>query len=522
VLLPAPPEPPTPEQLAARLRAIEEENKRLTEKLETTTRVQDEQIRQLLERYRELSGRTGEGNEGEGSAEGAAAAPDDNPQASGSDSPVPDYSEGLFTPFNAVPGFPNSNRISTNRFPLKATFGPGFQLQSEDERFRLQIHYESQIESRVWGESGTDSAISGMYLPRQRIFFTGNITKPIEYELAINRGLNNINLLNAFVNFHFDDRFELRIGRFFTPIPYEQHAISNYWLLTPERSVYTTNLGLNRQIGAMAWGYLFEKQLDYAFGVFNGSRNSFENINNAMDLVGFLNVRPFQESEGAWSWARFLNLGTSVAFGHQDGSPVPVAFRIGAGSPDANIPGPATVPFLILNPDVVERGGRLFGSVHAAYFFRGLSLVSEWQYGFGNYTTPARSASEQVPFRGFYVAGGYFLTGEEIARRTRVKPRRPLIPVNNNEQRGPGAWEAVVRVSQLQIGDSIFTAAFADPRLWSNSATTTELGLNWYWNEYTKVYAFWLHGNFGDPVAFRPGDLRTTADMFWLRFQLYF
>ena len=65
-------------------------------------------------------------------------------------------------------------------------------------------------------------------------------------------------------------------------------------------------------------------------------------------------------------------------------------------------------------------------------------------------------------------------------------------------------------------------SGFADPNLWSNQAVTTELGLNWYWNEYIKMYMFWLHGEFADPVQYRPGGLQKTADMFWLRFQLYF
>ena len=94
-----------------------------------------------------------------------------------------------------------------------------------------------------------------------------------------------INLLNAFINLHFDDRFEVRFGRFFTPLTYDQYAISNYWLPTPERSVFTTNVGLSRQFGLMAWGYLFDKRLDYAAGVFNGSRNSFESLNSGVDFV---------------------------------------------------------------------------------------------------------------------------------------------------------------------------------------------------------------------------------------------
>ena len=125
---------------------------------------------------------------------------------------------------------------------------------------------------------------------------------------------------------------------------------------------------------------------------------------------------------------RFLNLGTSVAFGYQDQSPVPVSFRIGGGSPNGDVPGAGTTPFLILNPGVIERGDRLLGSVHSAYFYKSLSLIGEWQYGYGSYASPARPSSVQVPFSGFYVVGGYFLTGEHVERRTRVNPLRPFFP----------------------------------------------------------------------------------------------
>jgi phosphate-selective porin OprO/OprP len=63
-------------------------------------------------------------------------------------------------------------------------------------------------------------------------------------------------------------------------------------------------------------------------------------------------------------------------------------------------------------------------------------------------------------------------------------------------------------VSELRLGDKIFTSGFSDPNLWSNSAVTTELGMNWYCNEHFKIYMFWLHGEFGEPVMFRPGGLK--------------
>ncbi len=522
-------------ELEARYGAIEEQNRRLTEELQRTRAEQADQFRAILDR---LEGRPG-GPVAPAAAAGAdgplppappptpAPSPllpllDDAPRDTvDADTPVPDYTEGQFAPYAPAPGYSYPPRRPGGRQALGGTFGPGFRFSTEDEEFRLQIHYESQIEGRVWGQDQVP-ANSGIYLPRQRIFFSGNITRPIEYELAINRGFGSLNVLNAFVNLHLDDRFQFRIGRFFTPMLYDQYAISNYWLPTPERSIFTTNLSLNRQYGAMAWGYLLDKRLDYAAGVFNGSRNSFEPVANGLDFVGYLNARPFQESE-ALPWLRFLNVGTSVAYGDQDQAPVPASFRIAGGSPSADVPGPATTPFLILDRGVIERGDRLLGSVHAAYYHKSLSLIGEWQYGYGGYVAPGAQRSTRVPFRGYYVSAGYFLTGEQVERRTRVTPLRPFLTTRADQgRRGPGAWEAVARYSVLGLGDDVFTAGLADPALWSNQAATTELGLNWYWNDYIKIYMFWLRGDFADPVQYRPGQFQQTADMFWLRFQLYF
>ncbi len=504
------------ESLEERLHAAEAANKQVTEELAQIKKEHADQTNRLFSQLEELSRRLSDRSSPLDPASGGdeAVLPAAEGEASDDAETLPGIDE-------SVPDYFDLDVTSPRAVPQETVFGPGFQMQSQDESFRLQIHYESQIEARVWSRADQVPANSGFLLPRQRFFFNGDITKLIEYELAINRGVNNINLLNAFINFHFDDRLKFRIGRFFTPLPYDQYAISNYWLLTTERSLFTTNLSLNRQIGAMAWGYLLDKRLDYAAGAFNGSRNSFQNLNQNVDFVGYLNVRPFQNSE-LFSFADNLNLGASTAYGNQDQSPVPVTFRIGAGSPDANVPGIATVPFLVLHPDVMERGERLLGSVHAAYFSGGLSVIGEWQYGFGEYASAGRPSSDRVPFSGFYVMTGYFLTGEQVERRTRVKPLRPLVPLAKDEQRGIGAVEPIARVSQLRLGEEVFTAGFADPSIWSNSALTTEVGVNWYWNDYIKFYFLWLNGQFGDPVQYRPGQLQKSAEMFALRCQLYF
>ena len=231
-----------------------------------------------------------------------------------------------------------------------------------------------------------------------------------------------------------------------------------------------------------------------------------------MDVVAYVNALAVFRNRSAAARAVLERVGPRSPTGARARPPSPahVPRRRRISPEDTNIPSIATTPFLILNSNVSpEQGNRLVGSVHSAYFYKSLSLIGEWQYGYGNYASPG-TGQVLIPYSGYYVSAGYFLTGEEIERRTRVKPLRPFLPVSKDERRGLGAWELAGRVSQLRLkarrssrpGSLILS-------LWSNSATTTELGANWYWNEYIKFYMFWLHADFGQHlVQFRPGQFQ--------------
>jgi phosphate-selective porin OprO and OprP len=112
---PPPTSPTSVDQIAERLRATEEMNKKLAEKLERTAREHDEQMRQLLEKYGDLSKRLIDGKAGGGQKGGDAGGaslwmdnnrainpdspvPDDSSQAADPSSPVPDSREGLSAP----------------------------------------------------------------------------------------------------------------------------------------------------------------------------------------------------------------------------------------------------------------------------------------------------------------------------------------------------------------------------------------------------------------------------------------
>lgn len=499
--------------LHERVRTLEELNRRLAAQLEAAEARHQQQMQAVLEQLEALRGRTasppgagsGAATEGDSVTAGSPASP-----AAIRAGAVPSYRE-VSTPPAGEP-----------RRSLRGSFDQGFEFQTEDGEFTLQIHEETQLDYRAFDPTGEEFARSAFYLPRARILFTGRVTKPWEYMFALNQGFaNNFAVLDAWVNYRPDDRIQFKFGRFMTPFNYEQFAIQNLWLIAPERSLFTANLGLNRMLGAQMWGFLFDKRLDYAVGVFDGPRNSFEDFNDAKDVMAYVNIRPFQNWDG--SAVEFLNIGGSFTYGMQDNPLVPASWRVASNASNAGTADRAAPPFYIFDRGVEERGDRAFWSAHVAYFYKQLSVLADYNGAILRYAPSNEAPSSFViPTHGFSVAAGYFLTGEEVERRTIIEPRRDFDL--RRGRFGLGAWELVGRYSMLNFDRDILNPQLTDPDLWSHEAWVTNLGVNWYLNRFVKVVLDWQHADFGRPVAYDLEPLRRsrTNDLFWVRVQIYF
>jgi phosphate-selective porin OprO and OprP len=391
--------------------------------------------------------------------------------------------------------------------PAKVKFGPGFQVGTEDDEYQFQFHNLTQLDGRFYEQGGQDPVRDTFTFPREWLIFSGRLTRPYEYFVATAFGFDSFNLLDAFLNVHYDDRLQFKIGRYKTPFTYEFYTEPINGLINPERSLFFNNFGLNRDLGLMAWGQdLFQKRLDYAVGIFNGTRNGFLNLNDAMVVASYLDVRPFGDLDG--SALQFFHIGGSVFAGDEVNLPIPPTLRTNVATTGNNTLG---IPFLSFNS----------WSLHTAWYYEQLSLIAEWQSGFQDYALASNLARRtNVPVQSFYAQAGYFLTGETVSARGAVKPLRPFDL--RHGQFGPGAIELAGRYSTLDVGREVFTNGLADPGLWSNRAYLADLGINWYWTQYIKVYLGWEHGEFGDPVRFAPGRRQLTSDLFWFRFQVYF
>jgi phosphate-selective porin OprO/OprP len=399
----------------------------------------------------------------------------------------------------------------------------GFKFSTQDGEYSLGIRMMEQLDAKAYSQPAPGFAGSGIYNPRSRFYLEGHLTKPIQYEISFQQTYDSVNLLDAYLNFNYDSRFQLRFGRYKTPFTYEWYRIHIWDLLAPERSLFATNFEGQRRFGVMGWGTAFENRLEYAVGSFDTQRNGYQAFNSLQDVMAFINFKPFYNQERG-SLLRDLQFGGSVDAGHENQPLSPAVLRTNSppsptGVSSIGATNAATVPFLAFNPGVTEHGDRALWELHTAWYYGGLTLLGAWQSGFESYGR-AGGATDQIPINGWFLQAGYLITGETIRDRTLVDPLRPfdLRP----GRFGYGAFEPTARYSELTVDRRVFTDGLADPTLWTNQAKLVDVGVNWYLNKFVKIYIDWEHAIFANPVFSNNGPAKRSNDLFWLRTQVYF
>ena len=78
-------------------------------------------------------------------------------------------------------------------------FGEGLEFRTDDDEYRLQFHNLTQAEFRGFPTANQGILQSQFYIPRQRWYFTGDLTKNVGFYTVINRGYGSLDLLDAFM-----------------------------------------------------------------------------------------------------------------------------------------------------------------------------------------------------------------------------------------------------------------------------------------------------------------------------------
>lgn len=175
---------------------------------------------------------------------------------------------------------------------LQAGYDGGFFIKSSDENFLIKIngrmqfrwtHYNVQSTNRYLQPRLRKNDSTGFDFTRAWVSFQGHAYSPnLTYllQLRSDEGTGyDTRLRDAYINYRFDDAFQLQAG-YFKIAALQQRATSSAELQFVSRSMTHAVFDLSRGVGVRVWGKLFEKRLEYFFDVLNALNAPGNTIGN--------------------------------------------------------------------------------------------------------------------------------------------------------------------------------------------------------------------------------------------------
>jgi phosphate-selective porin OprO/OprP len=399
----------------------------------------------------------------------------------------------------------------------------GFYIQSEDENFVLRLTGQMQADFRGYLDNHDTTDITTFLMRRARLGIEATLLKAYEFRLLPDFASTNSStagqVQDAYINVHYVDWLQVEGGKFKQPFSYEQ-LIQDRFVPFMERSMID-QLVPQRDVGAMIHGRnLLGNRLDYGVSIFNGeiNNNPTTDQNNNKDLAWRVAVRPF-EGEDPIEYLRGLQIGMAGTVGKEAESLSSLVLRT-----------PLQVPWFQFNSTARLDGMRVRYSPEVVYFYGPLGAAAQYfsddMQIRPNSVGPGFRELIDLPTQGFYVMTTYLLTGE-----VRREYSAPVVPLRNFDPLhpigSPGAIELVARVSKLHLNSKVFAPGpsnLSDPLKFSNGATETTVGVNWYLNAWVRLQFNWEHAWFEEPVLLgtNPGGRLKTQDTLATRFQVIF
>ncbi len=338
-------------------------------------------------------------------------------------------------------------------------------------------------------------------LRRARLIFEGKFNNLFSYviqpELA-----GTIQILDANVNAALSPAFNVRVGKFKTPVGLEQLQ-SDPVAFFNERSV-ATNLTPNRDVGVQFHGDVLDKTLNYTVALLNGVPDAGNNTTGSADFDSDKTVAvrlfatPFaNDKESA------LN-GLGVGFAGSVGDYATASGRTSGYRTDGQ------QTFFAYDSSVVANGQGFTWSPQAYFYGGPLGILAEYV---GSTIEVQRGALpvREVKNHGYNLSFGYVLTGEDSTYRG-VTPKTAFNPTAGTW----GAFEIVARVAGVDIDDTVFagTAAerLANPNTAATKLTTYGLGLNWHLSRSVRTNFDFFRNDFDLAPGAAPAANALIAD----------
>lgn len=348
------------------------------------------------------------------------------------------------------------------------------ELASSDGATSLRLRGLVQADYR-WYDAANNPADTFL-LRRARLFIEGKFNHVFTYVVQPEFA-GTVQILDASVNAAISPAFNVRAGKFKTPVGLEQLQ-SDSAAFFNERSV-ATGLTPGRDVGLQIQGDVLGKRLNYTVALLNGVPDGGNNITGGLDfdsdqsVAARLFATPFVNDADAFFNGLGLGLGLSA------GDYATASGRAANYRTDGQQAYFTYLTSTTAAADNVNAAGRGFTWSPQACFYRGpFGLMAEYvgsSIDLQRGTDPVR----EVRNHAYNFSLGWVLTGEDSTYRG-VTPKTVFNPAAGTW----GAFEVVARVAGVDIDDTVFNGGtasrLANPNVSATKLTTYALGLNWF------------------------------------------
>jgi phosphate-selective porin len=312
----------------------------------------------------------------------------------------------------------------------KLGYKKGFYFETADKKFsmmmngRLQMRYGYEDRDNIH-DSEEQQDDSSFRIRRARLKWSGKAFEHFKYkiELALAStgtvdGSKAVELYDWWASYNKNPAASIQFGQWKVPWN-RQRVVSSQHQQMIDRASAQDEFTMNRQIGAMLHGKLFNKKFEYYAGMFNGNnRNQSSNGNNENLYIARVSWNPF----GAYG------KGIGEKESDLDNLQRPIAHISAAiafdGAADETIDlkrvGEITAKEVDRTSIVAEYGLK----------YKGFSTSAEayWRkYDGIDTSTSDTNPSTKVIDRGFFVQGGYFV----VPKKFEVAGRYSLVDFDN-------------------------------------------------------------------------------------------
>ena len=407
--------------------------------------------------------------------------------------------------------------------PVFVSFGNGLKVESLDHDFAFKIIGRIFVDGGVSSQAERGYA-SQVNLSQARLGIDGKAFKywqyKCEYVFAGNAPLTNLSgttttpaggIRDAFLAFGYFDPFIFQAGSFYEPFSLERINSKNY-IDFLERALPAEALGPSRHIGFAA--YTSGPGWTLKGGIFG---TSFEDKaltplpggHQYWDAVGRATFAPIRTEDV------LLHIGGSVRYQKPNDATAASDDRVlvpgnnvrtEANALNENLLGtqPLNCGAAVLGSnctkDVLDYGAE-FVAAYGPLSIQGEYMGAHYDRDPALIRFLGAPGAASLNFSGYYVYATWYLTGESRAASYRTDYRRPgtfdqIHIINPVSAGGTGAWEAAVRVSEINLNSGGFLV-LAPVGLPSNiqggRETDLTVGLNWYPDLGVRFMANWIN-----------------------------